>query len=276
MVLDGNDLSKKIKNSVKENIKELMIKPCLAIIQIGNNSISNLHINKIKETCNEVGIYVKHIKYDEYTIEKEIINKIIELNNDKYVDGIMLELPIIEKYNVKKLVNFITKNKDIDGLTDSNKASLLRNNSNLVSCSALAVIELLKEYNIEIEGKNIVVIGRSNLVGMPTAILLNNMDATVTLCHSKTKNLINHTKNADIIISATGIPNLITKDMVNKNSVVIDVGFTKLNDKYVGDVDFENIKDNVKYISSINNGVGVVTNAILLRNILLANKKRNK
>lgn len=276
MVLDGNDLSKKIKNSVKENIKELMIKPCLAIIQIGNNSISNLHINKIKENCNEVGIYVKHIKYDEYTIEKEIINKIIELNNDKYVDGIMLELPIIEKYNVKKLVNFITKNKDIDGLTDSNKASLLRNNSNLVSCSALAVIELLKEYNIEIEGKNIVVIGRSNLVGMPTAILLNNMDATVTLCHSKTKNLINHTKNADIIISATGIPNLITKDMVNKNSVVIDVGFTKLNDKYVGDVDFENIKDNVKYISSINNGVGVVTNAILLRNILLANKKRNK
>ena len=220
-------------------------------------------------------MYFKHIEFDEFTTEKEIINKIIELNNDEYVDGIVLQLPLPLKFNEKKLINFITKNKDIDGLTDSNKANLIKKTPNLIPCAALGVVELLKEYKITIEGKHVVIVGRSGLVGMPLFCLMNNYDATVTLCHSKTVDLGFYTKQADILISATGNPNLITKDMVKEGAVVVDVGINNVDGKIVGDVDFENVKDKTSYITPVPGGIGPMTVAMLLKNVIYANKKRN-
>lgn len=274
-ILDGEKLSNKIKNEIKNEVKELMIKPCIAVIQVGNDERGNIYIESKRKACNEVGIYFKHINFDEFVTEKEIINKIIELNNDEYVDGIVIQLPLPLKFNEKKLVNFITKNKDIDGLTDSNKANLLKKTPNLIPCAPLAVVELLKEYKIPIEGKHVVIVGRSDLVGMPMFCLMNNYDATITLCNSKTVDLSNYTKQADILISATGIPNLITKDMVKKDAVVVDISINKVDDKIVGDVDFENVKSLTSYITPVPGGVGPMTVTMLLKNALVANKKRN-
>ena len=274
-ILDGEKLSNKIKSEIKSEVKELMIKPCIAVIQVGNDERGNLYIENKRKACNEVGIYFKHINFDEFVTEKEIINKIIELNNDEYVDGIVIQLPLPLKFNEKKLVNFITKNKDIDGLTDSNKANLLKKTPNLIPCAPLGIIELLKEYKISIEGKQVVIVGRSDLVGMPLFCLMNSYDATITLCHSKTIDLANYTKQADILISATGVPNLITKDMVKKDAIVIDVGISKVDNKVVGDVDFENVKTLASYITPVPGGVGPMTITMLLKNTLTANKKRN-
>lgn len=275
-ILDGKKLSSDIKLQIKDSVKELMIKPCLAVIQVGDDLASNIYVENKRKACSEVGIYFKHIKFDEYVSEKEIINKIIELNNDEYVDGIIIQLPLPIKFNEKRLVNYVTKLKDVDGLTDSNKALLLRNNPLLVPCTPLGIIELLKAYNIEISGKNVVIVGRSNLVGMPLALLMNNYDATVTLCHSKTKNLKDYTLNADILVSATGVPKLITKDMVKKDSVIIDVGINRVDGKLCGDVDFDNVKDLASYITPVPGGVGPMTVAMLLQNTVLSNKKRNQ
>lgn len=274
-ILDGKALSTKIRNELKSEVKELMIKPCVAVIQVGNDEASNIYIENKKKACSEVGIYFKHITFDEFVTEKEIINKIIELNNDEYVDGIIIQLPLPIKFNEKKLVNFITKNKDIDGLTDSNKANLLKKTPNLIPCTPLGIIELLKEYKINIEGKHVVIVGRSELVGLPLFCLMNNYDATITLCHSKTVDLASFTKQADILVSATGVPNLITKDMVKEGAVVIDVGISRVDNKIVGDVDFENVKKVASYITPVPGGVGPMTVTMLLKNTLLANKKRN-
>ena len=274
-ILDGEKLSTKIKSEIKSEVKELMIKPCIAVIQIGNDENGSIYIENKRKACNDVGIYFKHINFDEFVTEKEIINKIIELNNDEYVDGIVIQLPLPLKFNEKKLVNFITKNKDIDGLTDSNKANLLKKTPNLIPCAPLGVIELLKEYKIQIEGKHVVIVGRSDLVGMPLFCLMNNYDATITLCNSKTIDLASYTKQADILISATGIPKLITKDMVKKGAVVIDIGINKIDNKITGDVDFENVKDVASYITPVPGGVGPMTIAMLLKNTLIAKNKRS-
>lgn len=274
-ILDGKALSDKIKTEIKNEVKELMIKPCVAVIQVGNDSASNIYIENKKKACNEVGIYFKHILFDEFVTEKEIINKIIELNNDEYVDGIMIQLPLPLKFNAKKLVNFITKNKDVDGLTDSNKANLLKKTPNLIPCTPLGIIELLKEYKIQIEGKHVVIVGRSELVGLPLFCLMNSYDATITLCHSKTNDLASYTKQADILVVATGVINLITKDMVKDGAVVIDVGINKVNDKIVGDVDFKGVSEVASYITPVPGGVGPMTVTMLLKNTLIANKKRN-
>ncbi len=272
-ILDGEKLSNRIKSELKTEIKELMIKPCIAVIQVGSSDIIKNNIESKRKICNEVGMYFKLIDFDEFVTEKEIINKIIELNNDEYVDGITIQLPLPLKFNEKKLVNFITKNKDIDGLTDSNKANLIKKTPNLIPCVPQAIIELLKEYKIQIEGKHVVIVGRSDLVGMPLFCLMNIYDATITLCNSKTPNLSDYTKQADILVSATGFKNLITKDMVKKDSVVIDVGYNLVDNNVESDVDFESVKNEVSFItppSSIN----TLSAVMLLKNALIAKNKR--
>ncbi len=272
-ILDGEQLSNKIKSELKSEIKELMIKPCIAVIQVGNNEKIKNSIENKKKICSDVGMYFKHIDFDEFATEKEIINKIIELNNDEYVDGITIQLPLPLKFNEKKLVNFITKNKDIDGLTDSNKANLIKKTPNLIPCVPASILELLKEYKIQIEGKHVVIVGRSDLVGMPLFCLMNIYDATITLCNSKTDNLSDYTKQADILVSATGVDKLITKDMVKKGSTVIDVGYSLVDGKIISDVDYDNVKGEVDFItppSTINTLSGVM----LLKNALIAKNKR--
>ena len=252
-----------------------MIKPWLAVIQIGNDEASNVYISAKQKACSEVGIYLKHIKFDEDSREIEIINKIIELNNDEYVHGILLQLPIPEKFNEEKLINYISRNKDVDGLTDINVGKLINNKKCLVSCTPQGIIKLLEESGVSIPGKNVVIVGRSKLVGKPLISLFLNNDATVTVCHSKTNNLKEFTKNADILVVAVGKKYLITEDMVKKDSVVIDVGINRIDGKLYGDVDYENVKNKVSLITPVPGGVGPMTVAMLLCNVNTVYKNLN-
>lgn len=273
--IDGKIISTKIKEELKAEIKTYMIKPCLAVIQIGNDEASNVYISAKQKACSEVGIYLKHIKFDEDSREIEIINKIIELNNDEYVHGILLQLPIPEKFNEEKLINYISRNKDVDGLTDINIGKLINNKKCLVSCTPQGIIKLLEESGVSIPGKNVVIVGRSKLVGKPLISLFLNNDATVTVCHSKTNNLKEFTKNADILVVAVGKKYLITEDMVKKDSVVIDVGINRIDGKLYGDVDYENVKNKVSLITPVPGGVGPMTVAMLLCNVNTVYKNLN-
>lgn len=273
--IDGKIISSKIKEELKTEIKTYMIKPCLAVIQIGNDEASNVYISAKQKACSEVGIYLKHIKFDEDSREIEIINKIIELNNDEYVHGILLQLPIPEKFNEEKLINYISRNKDVDGLTDINVGKLINNKKCLVSCTPQGIIKLLEESGVSIPGKNVVIVGRSKLVGKPLISLFLNNDATVTVCHSKTNNLKEFTKNADILVVAVGKKYLITEDMVKKDSVVIDVGINRIDGKLYGDVDYENVKNKVSLITPVPGGVGPMTVAMLLCNVNTVYKNLN-
>lgn len=273
--IDGKIISTKIKEELKAEIKTYMIKPCLAVIQIGNDEASNVYISAKQKACSEVGIYLKHIKFDENSREIEIINKIIELNNDEYVHGILLQLPIPEKFNEEKLINYISRNKDVDGLTDINVGKLINNKKCLVSCTPQGIIKLLEESGVSIPGKNVVIVGRSKLVGKPLISLFLNNDATVTVCHSKTNNLKDFTKNADILVVAVGKEHLITEDMVKKDSVVIDVGINRIDGKLYGDVDYENVKNKVSLITPVPGGVGPMTVAMLLCNVNTVYKNLN-
>ena len=273
--IDGKIISTKIKEELKAEIKTYMIKPCLAVIQIGNDEASNVYISAKQKACSEVGIYLKHIKFDEDSREIEIINKIIELNNDEYVHGILLQLPIPEKFNEEKLINYISRNKDVDGLTDINVGKLINNKKCLVSCTPQGIIKLLEESGVSIPGKYVVIVGRSKLVGKPLISLFLNNDATVTVCHSKTNNLKEFTKNADILVVAVGKKYLITEDMVKKDSVVIDVGINRIDGKLYGDVDYENVKNKVSLITPVPGGVGPMTVAMLLCNVNTVYKNLN-
>ena len=274
-LLNGKELAQEIQVGIKTDIKGCMIRPSLAVIQIGDDDASNVYIKNKEKSCSDVGIYFRHFKFDSDTPELSIINKIKELNNDEYVNGIIVQLPIPEKYNEKRILNTIINSKDVDGLTDINTGRLVNGKKTLVPCTPLGIITLLKKYEIEIEGKNVVIIGRSKLVGRPLASLMLNENATVTICHSKTNNLENYTKDADIIIVAAGCPKLLTGDMVKKGVVVVDVGINRVNDKLCGDVDFDSVSKKASYITPVPGGVGPMTIASLLSNVMMCynNKK---
>ena len=226
--------------------------------------------------CNFIGYGFNHIKLDTDIKEEKVLNIIDELNNNDNVTSILIQMPIPKHLDYKKIQNKVHPLKDVDGLTNQNIANLINNEEGLFPCTALGVIELLNNYNIPVEGNDITIVGRSNLVGMPLFHILNNMNATVTLCHSKTKDLKSKTKNADILIVATGKKHLIKEDMVKPNAIIIDVGINKENGKLYGDVDFEIIKEKVTYITPVPGGVGPMTIAMLAKNILKSYKLQKK
>lgn len=269
MLLDGKQVSNEIKENLKNKVKNYLIKPCLVVIQVGHDEASNVYIRSKEKACNEVGIYFKHIFFEETVKEREIINKIIELNNDEYVHGILIQLPIPERFNTAKLINLIHKNKDVDGLTDSNAGKLFKNQYQSIPCTPQGVMKLLEHYQIDLKGKKVTVIGKSNLVGKPLSMLLLDKGATVTICHSKTEDIKEHTINADIIVTAVGKRNILTEDMVKDGVIVIDVGINRdENGKLCGDVDFENISKKASYITPVPGGVGPMTVAMLLENVI--------
>ena len=274
-LLNGKELAQEMRVDIKAEIKGCMIRPSLAVIQIGDDDASNVYIKNKEKACQEVGIYFRHFKYDDDTPELSIINKIKELNNDEYVNGIIVQLPIPEKYNEKRILNTIINSKDVDGLTDINTGRLVNGKKTLVPCTPLGIMTLLKKYEVELEGKNVVIIGRSKLVGRPLLSLMLNENATVTICHSKTADLAEYTKNADIIVVAAGVPKLLTGDMVKKGCVVVDVGINRVDDKLCGDVDFDSVSKKASYISPVPGGVGPMTIASLLSNVMTCynNKK---
>ena len=275
-IIDGKSLSLEIQNDIKQTVKFEMIKPSVAIIQVGNDPASTAYIKNKEKACDNVGIFFRHFNFDDGTPELTIVNKIKELNNDDYVNGIIVQLPLPERYNEKRLVNQILNSKDIDGLTDINVGRLLNGKKTLVPCTPLAIMELLKKYEVSLEGKHVVIVGKGKLVGRPLAYLMLNEGATVTVCHSRTEDLANFTKQADILISATGVKNLITSDMVKDGVVVIDVGTNYEDGKISGDVDFDNVSKKASLITPVPGGVGPMTIAMLIKNIVSCyyNKKK--
>jgi methylenetetrahydrofolate dehydrogenase (NADP+)/methenyltetrahydrofolate cyclohydrolase len=266
-LLDGKIVKKEVLEGLKEKIKELKRPLGLAVIQVGEDEASKVYVRQKEKMANELGFNFQHVKLPENIKEKELLSKIDELNEDDKVDGILVQMPIPKHLNPTIIQNRINYLKDVDGLTDINAGSLVHNKDSLVPCTPEGIIELLKYYNIEIKGKNVTIVGRSDLVGKPLASLITNNDGTVTLCHSKTKNLNLYTENADILIVAVGKAKLIKEDSVKEGAVVIDVGINRQVDgSLCGDVDFDSVKNKASYITPVPGGVGQMTVACLAKN----------
>lgn len=276
-LLDGKVVKAKLLEDLKDKINKLDTKLGLTVIQIGEDPASSVYVRQKNKMAESLGFNFNHIKLDENIKEEELLNIIEKLNNDDNVDGILVQMPIPNHLNAKKIQNAILPCKDVDGLTDINIGRLSHNIDSLVPCTPMGIIDLLKYYNIDINGKNVVIVGRSDLVGKPLALLMANNDATVTLCHSKTKNLSFYTKNADILVVAIGRANFIKKEDVKEGSVIIDVGINRMEDgKLCGDVLFEEVKDKASYISPVPGGVGQMTVAELGYNTYKAHFIRMK
>lgn len=274
-IMDGLVVSLKIKEEIKNEIINNKLTPTLCVIQIGDNKASNVYIKNKKKACEEVGIKFDHIKFNETISEELVINEIKRLNDDISINGILVQLPLPLGFDEGKIINSINPLKDVDGLTYQNVGNLVLENDSLVSCTPLGVIELLKAYEVNLESKNVCIIGRSNLVGKPLIQLLLRENASVSICHSKTINIKEYTKNADILIVAAGHPNLVTKDMVKDGAVVVDVGINKEGNVLCGDVSFDEVSKKASLITPVPGGVGPMTVACLLKNVIKAYKVQN-
>lgn len=274
IILDGKKLRDKIFESLKAELDKMSEKPTLAVILVGENPASQIYVRNKKKTAEKLGINSLSIEYPADISEKELLSKIQELNNDKNITAILVQLPLPEHINKNKIIDTILPQKDVDGLTPYNLGKLFSGEEPYVyPCTPKGILLLLDEYNIELDGKNVVVVGRSNLVGKPVAQMLLKRNATVTMCHSHTKNLSEITKTADIVVSAVG-KNVIGEKMLKSNCVVIDVGiFRDENGKLSGDVDFENVSKISAYISPVPGGVGPMTIASLMLNTVELAKK---
>lgn len=276
MIMDGKSLKGEILSGLAEEVKALDKVPTLCVIQVGDDEASNVYINQKRKMCNDIGYNFIHEKYDDSITEDELLKNIERFNSNDNIDAILVQMPLPSGINEKNIQNAVNKYKDVDGLNDSNIVDLISGKSSLYPCTACGVISLLDKYGVTLEGSNVVIVGRSSLVGMPLFHMLENRNATVTLCHSKTRNLQSITKNADIIISATGVKGLIKEDMVNNNAVVVDVGITRENGKLYGDVDFDNVSKKASLITPVPGGVGPMTIASLAQNVLKAYKMQKK
>ena len=270
-IIDGKAISLKIRDEIKAKVislKERGISPCLAVIMIGDDPASAIYVrNKIK-ACEDTGIKSLSYHFEADIDEKQIEELIDTLNNDDSVHGILVQVPLPKKFNEKALLARISVNKDVDGFSAYNIGQLAIGNDGFKSCTPYGVIKLLEYSNVEIAGKNAVVIGRSNTVGKPMALMLLEKNATVTICHSKTQNLKKITSNADILVAAIGRPHFVTADMVKEGAVVIDVGINKLDGKTVGDVCFDEVSQKASLITPVPGGVGPMTITMLLFNTL--------
>lgn len=273
-IIDGQELSSRIEEELKQSIKGCIIRPSVAVIEIGDNPINEMYVKVKEDACNRIGVYFRHYKFEEDTPELTIINKIKELNNDDYVNGVMIQLPIPDRYNEKRLLNTIINSKDIDGLTDINIGRLISGRKTITPCTVQAIMTLLKEYEVDLASREVVIVGKGKLVGRPLINVMLNEGATVTVCHSKTINLEKHTREADILICATGVKNLIKEDMVKEGAVVIDVGCTLEDGKIYGDVDFDKVSKKAALITPSKGGVGPMTVAMFLKNTLLCYKSK--
>lgn len=269
-IIDGKLMSKKIREELKEKLSKENITPSLAVIKVGNNKASEIYVRNKEKACKEVGINFIGINFPEEISEDTVINEIERLNNDISVNGILVQLPLPSSFDSGYIINKIDPVKDVDGLTYTNVGNLALENECLVSCTPLGVIELLKMHNVDLKGKNACIVGRSNLVGKPLIQLLLQNDATVSVCHSKSKDIKEYTRRADILIVAVGHPNLITKDMVKEGAIVIDVGINKGENTLCGDVDFESVSKKASLITPVPGGVGPMTIASLLKNVVKA------
>lgn len=275
MILDGKLVRDKLLDGYKEKIRNENLAIKLAIILVGDNEASKIYIRNKENACNYVGIVVEKYLLGADTSEVELMSLIEKLNNDVSVTGIILQSPVPSHIDFDKCSGLISSKKDVDGFTKENIYNLYLGHDTILPCTVKGIIRLLEYYNVPISGANVVIVGRGNIVGHPLSLALLNMDATVTVAHSKTKNLANLTKNADILISATGCPHLIKKDMVKNGAVVIDVGVSRVDGDIVGDVDFDNVKDVAYAITPNPGGVGPMTVAMIIDNLLMMKESEN-
>ena len=272
MIIDGKkeaaNLREEIKNEILEIKKKTNKNPNLTVILIGDFTPSQIYVRNKEKNSTEVGITSNVIKYPKEVKEKEVLDKINELNNDENISGILVQLPLPEQISKEKIINAIDPKKDVDGFNPINVGNLASGYKSIVPCTPLGCLLLIKKVEKNLSGKHAVIIGRSNLNGKPMAQLLLKENCTVTVVHSKTNNLQEECLKADILVAAVGVPNLVKKDWVKSSAIIIDVGINKVGDKIVGDVNFEEIKDNIKAITPVPGGVGPMTIACLLKNTL--------
>ncbi len=277
-IIDGKAVSAFIKDKVREEVSALKSKgidTCLAVILVGNDPASQIYVANKKKACEALGIISKEFLLPETATEEELLNLIKKLNEDKSVNGILCQLPLPKGLDEKKVINAISPLKDVDAFHPSNVGKIMIGDYDFAPCTPAGVMEMLKYYDISVEGKNCVVIGRSNIVGKPMSMLLLHKNGTVTVCHSKTENLKEVCSKADILVAAVGKANFVTADMVKDGAVVIDVGMNRSEGKLCGDVDFERVKEKASYITPVPGGVGPMTIAMLMKNTLTAAKKQN-
>lgn len=280
-IIDGKRISQEIKDELKEKVAALKkegIEGALAVIQVGNDPASSVYVNNKKKACEYIGIGSLSYELPEETTEEELLALIEQLNNDDKVNGILVQLPVPKHIDEDKIIKTISPKKDVDGFHPENVGNLVTGGKGFVSCTPAGIIQLLKRSNVEIEGKNCVVIGRSNIVGKPMALLMLRENATVTVAHSKTQNLKEICKQADILIVAMGKPRFITAEYVKEGAVVIDVGIHReakevegrMVNKLCGDVDYEDVAEHTSAITPVPGGVGPMTIAMLMNNCVEA------
>ena len=276
MILDGKKTADFITKRIAEEV-ELIEEPItIALILVGHNPASEVYVNMKKKACDAVGINVKDYLLEETATQKDLLKIIKESNEDKAVHAILVQLPLPSHIDEGTIINAIAPEKDVDGLTLINQGKLFIGEDTIEPATPKGVISLLKKNYIDIAGKNVVVVGRSRLVGKPLAILFEQNNATVTIAHSRTTNLKEVTKRADILVVAVGKPNFITGDMIKKDAVVVDVGTTKVEGKLTGDVKFDEASEIASYITPVPKGVGPMTIASLLENIVLCYRKQKR
>ena len=273
-IIDGKKLAKEIRGNLKikcDELKEKGIKPKFAVIMVGNDKASQIYVKNKSKACEEIGIEFEEYLLDENVNQEELIQQIEELNNDKTTHGILLQSPIPSHLDINEAFRTIAPEKDVDGFNPVNVGKLCLNQDTLVSCTPYGIMKMFEAYNIDLTGKNVTILGRSNIVGKPLIQCCLNKNATVTVCHSKTKNLKERTKEADVVIAAIGKSKFVTADMIKQGAVVIDVGINRGEDgKITGDVDFENVSQKASYITPVPGGVGPMTIAMLMNNVIKA------
>ena len=278
-IIDGKELSKKLKEQMKDRVAQMRqqgIVPKLVVVLVGNNSASEVYVRNKHKACGEVGIESEVIKMPEETTQQELLDVVKGLNEDRTVDGILVQLPLPSQINEKVVLRSILPEKDVDGFHPVNVGLLCIGDDCYAPATPSGIIAMFKEYGIEIAGKHCVIIGRSNIVGKPMAALLLRHNATVTVCHSKTQNLGELTRQADIVIVATGHRHTLTADMVKEGAVVIDVGMNRNElGKLCGDVDFDEVKEKASFITPVPGGVGPMTITELLENTILAAQRHH-
>ncbi len=272
MILEGNPVAEKILREVKERVEALGFQPGLAIVRVGGDPASEVYVNSKLKRAGEVGISGTEHHLPETATEDDVLELVHKLNTDPLVHGFIVQLPLPPHLDADRILDLIYPEKDVDGLHPQNLGKLVGGNPTFVPATPMGVMEMLSHYKIDVAGKNVVVVGRSSMVGKPMAALLLNANATVEICHSKTRDLGEHTKRAEILVVAVGKPKLITEDMVREGAAVIDVGINRVDGKLVGDVDFEKVKEKAR-VSPVPGGVGLLTVACLLKNVLKAAEK---
>ena len=278
MIIDGKELARKTREKLKidcDRLKSDGIIPKLAVIMVGDDTASQIYVKNKSKACKEIGI-----EFEEYFLgaeikQEELIKLIQKLNMDKSINGILLQSPIPSNLDINEAFKTILPEKDVDGFNPVNVGKLCLNQDTFVACTPYGIMKMFEEYSIEISGKNVTILGRSNIVGKPLIQCCLNKNATVTVCHSRTKDLKEHTKNADIVISAIGKPKFITADMLKDGVIVIDVGINRdENGKIVGDVNFDDVSKKASYITPVPGGVGPMTIAMLMNNVIKAVKEK--